>query len=123
VTALDLITPQYAYVLGLSFGVPLLETQNREYVIVHFQKWLNSPEGDKEWKILLRWAEPVRIVRLIRDGTSQKDCSSYFIIVSKVGQTVGKFKASMKPAELDSPPPRGMTAEEVVQQQFAAAQM
>jgi hypothetical protein len=71
VTHLDLVTPQYAYVLGASFGVPLLESTSREYVVVHFRKWLQSPSGEREWCTLLRWAEPKKIFELIRDATDE----------------------------------------------------
>jgi hypothetical protein len=71
VTALDIVTPQFAYILGISFGVPLLETQNHEYVVAHFQRWLESPDGDEEWKMLMRWAEPTKIVQLIRDAANE----------------------------------------------------
>jgi len=70
VTYLGLVTPQYAYVLGASFGIPLLETTNRNYVVAHFQKWLESPSGKQEWKTLLKWA-PTKIFDLVRDATKK----------------------------------------------------
>jgi len=68
---MDLITPQKAYVLGAGFGIPWLEDRNRDYVVVHFQKWLQSPTGRQEWNTLVKWAEPVKVFELVRDATKQ----------------------------------------------------
>jgi hypothetical protein len=66
---MDLMTPQYAYVLGASFGVPLLEDRNRPYVIIHFNKWLQSPRGQQEWNTLERWAAKSKLFELVREAT------------------------------------------------------
>jgi len=70
VTSLDLVTPQYAYVLGASFHVPVLENANRDYVIVHFQKWLQSPRGRQEWDMLVKWTEPIKVFELVQDAAN-----------------------------------------------------
>lgn len=68
ITSMDLVTPQYAYVLGASFGVSLLEHKNRPYVIIHFNKWLQSPQGQQEWNTLERWGDKSKLFELVREA-------------------------------------------------------
>lgn len=72
VTSLDLVTPQYAYVLGADFGVRLLKTANRHYIVIHFQKRVQSIYGPQEWNMLLKWTEPTKVYELVRDATKRK---------------------------------------------------
>jgi hypothetical protein len=65
----DLVTPQYAYALGASFGIPVLEKANRPYVVKYLNNWLEDPRGQEEWKILIRWcSDHTKLTSLVRDA-------------------------------------------------------
>jgi hypothetical protein len=46
-----------------------MEKENRDYVPIHFLKWLDSPTGQREWNTFVRWAEPAKVFELVRDAT------------------------------------------------------
>ena len=64
----NIVTPQYAYVLGASFDVPMLENENRDYVVHFLKEWLDDPSGQQEWNVLLKWCrDPAKPFNLVRD--------------------------------------------------------
>jgi hypothetical protein len=61
-----LIPAEYAYTLGACFGVAILETKYRPYVVQNFEWFLGR---ENYFSLLMKWC-PEKVVTLAKDATS-----------------------------------------------------
>jgi hypothetical protein len=55
------------YVLGASFGVPMMETAHRQHVVTNFENFLqNSQKENNYFNMLGRWC-PEKVAALVMD--------------------------------------------------------
>lgn len=61
-----MISPEYAYVLGACFDVPMLEDKYRTHVVANFGNFLSVSKTENYFNMLIKWC-PQKIASLFED--------------------------------------------------------
>jgi hypothetical protein len=78
-----MIDPEYAYVLGACFNVPMLEDKYRTYVVADFGNFLSISKTENYFNMLIRWC-PQKIAPLFEDSLAYKEVTPSFVHQSKL---------------------------------------
>lgn len=81
-----MVNPEYAYVLGACFNVPMLEDKYRTHVVADFGNFLSISKTENYFNMLIRWC-PQKIAPLVEDSLACLACKEVtpsFVQLSKL---------------------------------------